>query len=38
MNTAARLPGVDRVLSTPLARTLSAEYGASSTTAAVRAA
>ncbi len=38
MNTAARLPSVDRVLSTPLARTLSAEYGASSTTAAVRAA
>ncbi|MBN9340312.1 MAG: L-seryl-tRNA(Sec) selenium transferase [Comamonadaceae bacterium] len=38
MNTAARLPGVDRVLSTPLARTLSAEYGASSTAAAVRAA
>ena len=36
MNTAARLPSVDRVLSTPLARTLSAEYGASSTTAAVR--
>ena len=37
MNTAARLPGVDRVLSTPLARTLSAEYGATATTAAVRA-
>ena len=36
MNTAARLPSVDRVLSTPLARALSAEYGASSTTAAVR--
>ncbi|MBS0294449.1 MAG: L-seryl-tRNA(Sec) selenium transferase [Proteobacteria bacterium] len=36
MNGAARLPGVDRVLSTPLGRTLSAEYGASSTTAAVR--
>ena len=36
MNTAARLPSVDRVLSTPLARVLSAEYGASSTTAAVR--
>ena len=35
---AARLPGVDRVLSTPLARQLSAEHGASSTTAAVRAA
>ena len=38
MNTAARLPSVDRVLSTPLARTLSAEYGASSATSAVRAA
>ena len=36
MNTAARLPSVDRVLFTPLARVLSAEYGASSTTAAVR--
>ena len=36
MNTAARLPSVDRVLSTPLARALSAEYGASSTTAAAR--
>lgn len=36
MNTAARLPSVDRVLSTPLARALSAEYGTSSTTAAVR--
>ena len=35
---AARLPGVDRVLSTPLARQLSAEHGASGTTAAVRAA
>ncbi|GAB2738813.1 L-seryl-tRNA(Sec) selenium transferase [Melaminivora jejuensis] len=35
---AARLPSVDRVLSTPLARALSAEHGASSTTAAVRAA
>lgn len=35
---AARLPGVDRVLSTPLARSLAQEHGASATTAAVRAA
>ncbi len=38
MSAAARLPSVDRVLCDPLARTLSAEYGASATTAAVRAA
>jgi len=35
---AARLPGVDRVLSTDAARALAAEHGASATTAAVRAA
>ncbi len=35
---AARLPGVDRVLSTPLARALALEHGASGTTTAVRAA
>lgn len=38
MNGAARLPSVDRVLGTPLLRTLAAEHGASATTAAVRAA
>ncbi len=37
MNAAARLPSVDRVLSTPLLRTLGTEYGASAATAAVRA-
>ena len=38
MSAAARLPSVDRVLCDPLARALSAEYGASATAAAVRAA
>ena len=37
MNAAARLPGVDRVLSTPLLRALAAEHGPTAATAAVRA-
>lgn len=37
MSAAAQLPGVDRVLSTPVLRALAAEHGATAATAAVRA-